>query len=297
MRGARITAVCGLTAGLALGTLTDTAPSRPPLMVDGYEVLSGDFHVHAFVGDGGIAPWMLQRHAARVGLDVIAITNHNQTLAGRLGRWAARGSSGPLILVGEEITGRDFHLIGVGLEQPVNWDQPARGAIADVHAQGGVAIAAHPMHGFAEGYDTVALAELDGLEAAYHDSTSPKIAAQLEEFYQRTLTRNPEVAAIGSSDFHTSGPLGLCRTYLFVRERSRAGVLDAIRDGRTVARCERSQLRGRPELVRLLEPHRDTLAPPRETIAQHLANGLVWLSLVALAILGPRSSARRDRRA
>jgi hypothetical protein len=231
---------------------------------------------------------MLQRHAARVGLDVIAITNHNQTMSGRLGRWAAERSSGPLILVGEEITGRNFHLIAVGIEQPVNWNQSARAAIADVHAQGGVAIAAHPMHGFAEGYDAVALADLDGLEAAHPDAEGPLTAAQFEEFYQRALPRNPEVAAIGSSDFHTNGPMGLCRTYLLVRERSKAGVVDAIRDGRTVARCESSNLHGRPELVKLLEPYEDALAPPDDTAAQQIANFVVWLSLIALAILGTR---------
>jgi predicted metal-dependent phosphoesterase TrpH len=200
-------------------------PHETPITIEGYQILSGDFHCHAFVGDGGIAPWMLQRHATHVGLDVIAITNHNQTLAGRLGRAAAQ-PSGPLVLVGEEITGRDYHLIGVGIERPVNWDQPARGAIADVHAQGGVAIAAHPMHGF-DGYDPVALADLDGVEVAYRDSLSSTMALQFVEFYQRTLAQNQAVAAIGSSDFHTSGPMGLCRTYLFVRERSEAGVIQA----------------------------------------------------------------------
>ena len=269
-----------------MGALTDTVPPRDQITIEGYQILSGDFHVHAFVGDGGIAPWMLQRHAQHVGLDVIAITNHNQTLAGRLGRAAAQ-PSGPLVLVGEEITGRDYHLIGVGIERPVNWDQPARGAIADVHAQGGVAIAAHPMHGF-DGYDPVALADLDGVEVAHHDALSATIGLQFEEFYQRTLARNPEVAAIGSSDFHTSGPMGLCRTYLFVRERSEAGVIQAIRDGRTVGRCESGRLQGRPELVRLLEPYRDALAPPDESFAQTFALLLVWLSLVALAIVGPR---------
>ena len=288
MNTGRIFAVCGLAAGLAMGALTDTVPPRDQITIDGYQILSGDFHVHAFVGDGGIPPWMLQSHAMHVGLDVLAITNHNQTLAGRLGRAAAQPSTGPLVLVGEEITGRDYHLIGVGIERPVNWDQPARGAIADVHAQGGVAIAAHPRHGFAEGYDAVALAELDGLEAAHPDSSPSDIAPEFEEFYQRTLTRNPDVAAIGSSDFHTTGPMGLCRTYLFVHERSEAGVIQAIRDGRTVGRCESGRLRGRPELVRLLEPYRDALAPPDESFAQTLALLLVWLSLVALAILGLR---------
>ena len=284
---ARVLAVCGLVLGVALSTLTDTMPSRGPILVEGYQVLSGDFHVHAFVGDGGIPPWMLQRHAARVGLDVIAITNHNQTLAGRLGRSSAQ-RSGPLVLVGEEITGRDYHLIGMGIERPVNWNQPSRAAIEDVHRQGGVAIAAHPTQGF-DGYDAVALGELDGVEVAHRDALSSEMSQQFEAFYQRALARKQEIAAIGSSDFHTSGPMGLCRTYLFVRERSEAGVLDAIRDGRTVGRCESSDLRGRPELVRLLEAHRDALAPPGETVTQTLALLLVWVSLVALAIVGVRS--------
>jgi hypothetical protein len=288
MTGLRRSAVAILLAGVGLGTITDTTPERAPIRVDGYEILSGDFHVHAFVGDGGISPWMLQGQAARVGLDVIAITNHNQTLGGRIGRWAAQRSRGPMIIVGEEITGRDFHLIAVGIERRVDWGQPARTAIEQVHAQGGVAIAAHPGHGFAEGYDDVALAGLDGLEAAHPDSLDARVTPQFEEFYQRTLARNPDVAAIGSSDFHNKGPLGLCRTYLFVRERSEAGVIDAIRDGRTVGRCNDERLRGRPELVRLLEPHRDALAPPRENLAPRIAISLVWISLLALAVAGTR---------
>jgi predicted metal-dependent phosphoesterase TrpH len=294
MSRVRLIAAVLLVAGLGLGTITDHTPSRQPIRVDGYEVLSGDFHVHAFVGDGGLAPWMLQHQAARVGLDVVAITNHDQTLAGRLGRWAAQNSSGPLVLVGEEITGRNFHLVAVGIEQPVDWNQPVREAIAAVHTQGGVAIAAHPLQGFAEGYDEEALAALDGLEAAYSATMNPSRAQEVDDFLHRTLARNAEVAFIGSTDFHTDGPLGACRTYLFVRERSQAGVLDAIRDGRTVGYCETNppghgRLRGRPELVRLIEPCRDALAPPRETTAQRLAVVMVWVSLLALAVVGTRS--------
>jgi hypothetical protein len=287
-------AFVALLSGIAFGTMMDTDPIRAPITVDDYQVLSADFHVHTFLGDGGIAPWTMQRQAARVGLDVIAITNHNQTLAGRLGRWAADRSSGPMVLVGEEITGRDFHLIAVGIERPVDWDQPVRAAIADVHAQGGVAIAAHPTSGFAKAYDEVSLAELDGVESAYTDSTPQDIALQLDDFYKRTLAHNPQVAAIGSSDLHTSGPLGWCRTYLLVRERSKAGIIDAVRGGRTVGYCENERtgsgrLHGRPELVRLLEPHRDALAPPRESVLQLLATFVVWLGLLALAVVGLRT--------
>lgn len=289
MTALRRLAVVVLVSAIAIGTLTDPSPRRQKITVDGYEVLSGDFHVHAFVGDGGIAPWMLQRHAERVGLDVIAITNHNQTLAARIGRSSARQSPGPLILVGEEITGRDFHLVAIGIEHPINWDQPVGQAIADVHAQHGVAIAAHPVREFAAGYDDAALAALDGVETAHPDSLSARDAPLFKEFYRRTLARNPAVAAIGSSDFHTNAPMGLCRTYLLVRERSEAGVIDAIRDGRTVGRCFTSELRGRPEFVRLLEPYSDALAVPRKTVAQVLTMFGAWAALVALAILGPRA--------
>jgi hypothetical protein len=289
MRRWRWVAILALVIGVAVCTSRDVTATRAPIRVGEYQILSGDFHVHAFVGDGGIAPWMLQRQAARVGLDVIAVTNHNQTLAARLGHRASLQSSGPMIMVGEEITGRDFHLIAVGIEHAVNWDQPARAAIDQVHAQGGVAIAAHPLRGFSEGYDEQSLETLDGLEAAHPDSRNSRRGRQIAEFYQRVQAHNPGVAAIGSSDFHSTGPLGACRTYLLVRERSEAGVLDAIRDGRTVGDCERGSLRGRPELVQLVRPYRDLLGVPREDPITRGATFLVWSALVALAFLGTRS--------
>jgi len=277
-------------AGVALGTLRDTIPMRETVRVDGFMVLAGDFHVHAFIGDGGIAPWMLQRQATRVGLDVIAITNHNQTLAGRIGRWASRRVDGPIVITGEEVTGRDFHLIAVGIERPVGWNQPAARAIDDVHAQGGVAIAAHPTYAFAEGYDDTALARLDGVEAAHPGRQDPRSEAQFEEFYLHTLALNPGIAAIGSSDVHVSGALGLCRTYLLVRERSEAGVIEAIREGRTVGRDVKGVLHGAPALVRIVEAHRAALAPPQPDGLSRLAPVCVWVALFALAILGPRRS-------
>ena len=285
----RWAAIFALAAGVAVCTSRDVAATRAPIRVGEYQILVGDFHVHAFVGDGGIAPWMLQRQAARVGLDVIAVTNHNQTLAARLGHGASLRSSGPMVIVGEEITGRDFHLIAVGIEHAVDWDQPARVAIEQVHAQGGVAIAAHPGRGFNEGYDAQSLMTLDGLEAAHPDSRNTERARQIAEFHERVQQVNPGVAAVGSSDFHTTGPLGVCRTYLLVRERSEAGVIEAIRDGRTVGDCKHGSLRGRPELVQLVRPYRDVLGAPREDPIARVATFLVWSSLLALAVLGTRS--------
>ena len=92
---------------------------------------------------------MLRQEAARAGLDVIAVTNHNQSFTGRLAGRISEAGDGPLMLAGEEITNPQYHMIAVGIERTVRGAQvSAAEAIADVHSQGGVAIAAHPSRAF-----------------------------------------------------------------------------------------------------------------------------------------------------
>src|SRR4029453_18028801 len=118
-----------------------------------------------------------------------------------------------------------------GIEHTVNADQPAKGAIGDVHAQGGVAIAAHPIPKF-HGYDDDAtVAALDGTEAA-HPADDVSGQRQFAAFFERARRLKPTMAPIGSSDFHVSPQLAGCRTFIFAREASAAGVIEAIRNGR-----------------------------------------------------------------
>ena len=46
------------------------------------------------------------------------------------------------------------------------------------------------------------------------------------------------------------GPLGVCRTYVFTQDTSEQGILDAIRERRTVV-YDRGQVYGDPALIRL----------------------------------------------
>jgi hypothetical protein len=102
----------------------------------------------------------------------------------------------------QEITNPRYHMIAVGIERTVNADQPAAGAIADVHSQGGVTIAAHPLPSF-HGYDEDAtVAALDGTEAA-HPVDRPEDRELFAAFYDRARRLKPTIAPIGSSDFHT----------------------------------------------------------------------------------------------
>ena len=78
-----------------------------------------------------------------------------------------RVPTGAMLIAGVELTSDRYHLAAVGLRAPVAWRQPAAAAAAAVHAQGGVAIAAHPVPPLADGFDAAALDALDGFEAAH----------------------------------------------------------------------------------------------------------------------------------
>jgi hypothetical protein len=281
--------------GLAIGTASNAPPVRAQTHAGGYRILSGDFHVHGFPGDGGLPPWSLREEARFAGIDVFGQTNHNQALTGRLGEWVAAGQE-PLVVTGEEITNQDYHLIAIGISTAVSADQPAASAIADVHAQGGVAIAAHPIARF-QGWDDDAVAMLDGVEVAHPIIHSREGArGEMLAFYQRARRLNPGIAAIGSSDMHTTATLADCRTLVFVRDATRAGVLDAIRMGRTVAMDRTGALYGPADLVRLVEAARPVGRVDPHPKLRRASVGLAVAGLLGMMLLGQsRGGSKRTR--
>ena len=271
-----------LATGLTVGSLADRPAPRVPSRVDGAVVLTADLHVHAFPGDGVLPAWELRREARRRGIDVIAITNHNQSIAARL---PAGGRAGelPFVIPGQEITSPVFHMAAVGVRQVVDWRLPAAAAIAAVHAQGGVAIAAHPVRDSWRVGDAAALREIDGTEAVHaRAERHSRGGYQLREFHRVAREQNPAVAPIGSSDFHGMAPLGQCLTYIFVDEVSEQGVLRAIRNGRTVASDNLGMLVGDPALVKLAEAAGASMPAGKPGIARALSVLMVLGSLAML---------------
>ncbi len=236
-----------LLVAIAAGTLSDVPAKTQPISLGAYQVIAADFHVHTFPFSAStLAPWDIVLEARRQGLDALAITGHDQVLAGEVGQWFSRLIGGPIVLVGEEIHAPRYHLIAIGIHSTITWRKSAAAAIDDVHKQGGFAIAAHPVAESWPAFDAEAMRRLDGSEVVQPIAYSgEKAASQLRQFYRRT-----PLTAIGSSDYHGPGPLGLCRTYVFVRERTEEGILEALRSHRTVV-FDRSRAFGDPALIQL----------------------------------------------
>ncbi|MGH7152026.1 MAG: PHP-associated domain-containing protein [Planctomycetota bacterium] len=240
--------------------------------------------MHSFFADGALPPWELPREAARRGLDAIALTNHGQVWAAKLGRWFSARIGGPTILVGQEITAPSYPLIAAGIEETVRWDQPAARAIEEVHRQGGVAIAAHPLAEYWPGFEGT-LDALDGSERMHPlVFVDREGARELLAFYERGRSPNRPRAAVGSSDHHVGADLGLCRTYVFARQDTPEAILEALRAGRTVVYDRTGTPHGDPALLALLEDR------PLEGVGGPKPAGVAgicgWLGLAGLVVCG-----------
>jgi len=310
-------ALVALTA--LIGTIVDDAPARPPVTRDiagpdgspgvSLRVLEVDLHAHTRFADGFLSPFDLVLQARRRGLDALAITDHNILFPALLGRWFGRVTSGPTILVGEEITTRDYHVHGVGLEERIDASLPLDRVIDEVHRQGGILIAAHPVKRFwpllvparsrfdaAEVMHPLAFGSRDGgwrweeMRDYYEGNVGPlspsggRSVGTASPSGGRALADGKRLTAVASSDYHFFSPLGVTRTLVFAKSDSEADILAALREGKTVVHDLEGRPYGDPALIEAL---RKDPYPMRPQDYGYRGNG--WIDrisrLIALAAL------------
>lgn len=265
----------GLLAALVAGTIADRPKASVARELGGYHVLSVDLHVHSFpISWSTLSAWDTVLEAQHQGLDAIVMTPHNHVWVATLGRWFSRIIGGPLVIVGEELTSSRYHMLAIGISTAVSSRQPAARAIDEVHRQGGAAVAAHPYPQFQPAYDAEAIERLDGSEVVRPDGQNDERAAlELREFFERSK----HLAAIGSTDWHGLGPLGYSRTFIFARERSEEGVIDAIRARRTVV-YDRDRVYGDRDMIALASANGGL---PHDVPVLPVPGGLAFFSRIA----------------
>jgi predicted metal-dependent phosphoesterase TrpH len=173
-----------------------------------------DLHIHTLASDGtaGIVD-ILDHVAHATELDVIAITDHERIDAALVGRSMARDRGLRFeVVVGEEITTRGGHLLGLWLDRPVKPLRSLRSTIAEIHDQGGLAIPAHPLTPYPLCAQGFVLRRLLAGEARFRPDA-------IEAFNPTTLGRpwharvvrfadELALAKVGNSDAHTLAAIG-----------------------------------------------------------------------------------------
>lgn len=180
-----------------------------------------DMHLHSLYSDGTasvqeILDWVEEG----TDLDVIAITDHERIDGAQraLELHARRGYSFDLV-VGEEITTRRGHLLALFIADRVPALRPLPETLAAVHAQGGVAIAAHPLAPLTPSLGTRSLRaaqraaraehRLDGIELM-NPSAAGRSRAATRQRLNDTLLHLP---GVGNSDAHVLQAVGTAWTW------------------------------------------------------------------------------------
>lgn len=203
-------------------------------------------HTHTDHTDGIVSPANLVETAARAGIKVLAITDHDTMSSVEEARLAGN-ELGVDVIAGEEIQTslpRGLHVVGLFLKDPVAHSKPVAWTIGKIREQGGLAIAAHPLvnlfgefaapTGALQMKDIVRIsgsAGFDGVEVR-HRYLSKKNRRRLEEIYAER--EKMLGAAIGSADSHFGIDDMFAYLTLFPGE-SAGDLYAAIRDRTTVA--------------------------------------------------------------
>jgi len=182
-------------------------------------VSRADLQLHSDLGDGLASPEEILDAAERAGMDVIALTDHDDIRGSfALRDIAARRSSALAIVPGIEVTTRSGHLLALFVENEVPMFRPLPETVATIHRLGGLAVVPHPLSylTFSIGERGLrALAEL-GDDACFVDGIellNPSYAGRVRVRRAAWLnTHVLRVAETGSSDAHHADLVGTAWT-------------------------------------------------------------------------------------
>lgn len=186
--------------------------------------IRADFHTHS-IGEevfGSRAESRIARHvdaAVEVGLDCLAVSDHNDLRPGLMAReYATRCGLPILILPAMELTTEErVHLVAIGLQAPIEPWQPLDATIARIRVVGAISILPHPFFAHLR-----LMRDVDAIE---------RFNARYGDFD----LNGTDVAKVADSDAHSADDLRQSQhhTLLEVSSLTWDGVAEAIRAGRT----------------------------------------------------------------
>lgn len=174
--------------------------------------------------EGLNTPDEMVRHAKRLGLGAVAITDHNVLLSARDAR-ALGKRHGIIVIPGEEVGSRDGHIVALGISEQIEEGLSAEEIIERIHEQGGTAIAPHPFDVYKKGIRHLAR-KCDAIEvfnAINHD--------RISNFKSLDFAEKHHAPMVAGSDAHCTAMIGYGLTKM--EASGIDDVLRAIKKGNT----------------------------------------------------------------
>jgi hypothetical protein len=207
----------------------------------------GDCHVHSLHSHGADqTPQRLAADARALGLDFVATTEHNNADGHR--PWAALGGGDLLVLLGQEVVTRTGHWLALGLPEGrvVGGDYGVRdaalgGHLDEVRRGGGLCVAAHPHAPYPSGTLMYPLHDFDVVEIwngpwtsdAPWQADNEAALAEWGRGLAAEAHRGSWRPAMGNSDAHLAGQLGIPHTVVAAEAFHAQAILAGLRAGRS----------------------------------------------------------------
>ncbi len=199
-------------------------PYRAKTIQEHAKLGKADIHIHSNYSDGkpGIEE-ILDYVQTKTDLNVIAITDHNTIEGAVLAQKMAKEKKCHFdVVVGEEISTKEGHILGLFLKEKVTRHLTVRETLKRIKAQGGISVVAHPFN-----YNRI-----NGGKTIVDDGIGIVNLVKEKHFYDAVEILN---ATPTRTDENISGRF-VNRTLLFKAEAggSDAHILEAIGMGRTI---------------------------------------------------------------
>lgn len=207
----------------------------------------GDCHVHSVHSHGGeLTPEQLAAAARAAGLDFLATTEHAP--ADTHGAWGRHVGDDLLVILGEEVTTRTGHWLALGIRpgQLIDWRYGVRDDVIDRHLDlvkevGGLCVAAHPYAPYLsgtfmypyQGFDVVEVWNGPWASDAPWHADNESALAEWGRGLAAAVHRGRWRPAMGNSDTHLAGQLGIPHTVVLADELSTEAILAGVRAGRS----------------------------------------------------------------
>jgi hypothetical protein len=224
---------------------TAVRPTYPPSHAKGRgrAWYRGDCHLHSWHSDGRRTPAQIAALARAAGLDFINSSEHNTHAAHA--HWASEAGDDLLVMLGEEVTTRNGHVVALGIDPGtfVDWRYRARdhrfGRFArQIRDAGGLVVPAHP-HATCIGCNwKFGFGEADAVEV-WNGPYTPDDEVSLADWDGMLVASARDggrgwIPAMGNSDAHRAPDvIGLPQTVVLADDLTREAVLEGIRAGRS----------------------------------------------------------------
>jgi hypothetical protein len=200
----------------------------------------GDCHLHSWYSDGRRTPAEIAALARAAGLDFINTSEHNTTSSHPY--WASEAGDDLLIMLGEEVTTRNGHVVALGTEPGafIDWRYRARdnrfGRYArEIRRAGGLVVPAHP-HATCIGCAwKFGFGEADAVEVwngPYTPDDEVALASWDATLVASVRENRAWLPAMGNSDAHRDpDAIGLPQTVVLADDLTREAIQAGLRAG------------------------------------------------------------------